>query len=480
MNEPVQTAEVFVDRRRLTRVDRICRLFTDVRAGEGHTGILMTATVMLILLSYYMIKPIREGWIAMEDLPGLTTLEVKAYASFAQSLILLAVITGYDRIVSHFPRDQIIQRSTLFCVTNLTLFWVFQPKMFFDFIPGIGIVFYLWVGMFGAFMVAQTWAFIIDLYNNERGRRMLPMIAIGATMGSVIGSGLVDMIMGYKALGPQSLLLIANVPLLCSWLLCRATHVDPRYERDGEGIAPGSDRVVPDKGGAFKLVFGTKHLFLIGLITLLLNWVNSNGENLLFRIINEVIIQEILTNEVQDPEMYATILKNSIITFYGQFFFWVNMLALFIQALVTSRLIKYGGMASALLLLPLIVMASNVAIILMPGLTLIKIMKVVENATDYSISNTARNILWLPMSTEVKFKAKTTIDSLFARCGDGMAALTVMLGVHVFAFSIEDYFYTNLVLAVVWLICSIFVVRGYRKIVAKAAKKSIASVVSRA
>ena len=49
-------------------------------------------------------------------------------------------------------------------------------------------------------------------------------------------------------------------------------------------------------------------------------------------------------------------------------------------------------------------------------------------------------MLWLPVSSDAKFKGKPTIDTLFARLGDGMAALTVAIGVNVLALSTQYYF----------------------------------------
>ena len=66
----------------------------------------------------------------------------------------------------------------------MVIFWFLQPGLFLGSSRGPGIVFYLWVGMFGVFVVAQFWTFCADLYTDERGKRMLPLIAIGATSGA--------------------------------------------------------------------------------------------------------------------------------------------------------------------------------------------------------------------------------------------------------------------------------------------------------
>ena len=134
-----------------SKLDRFLCLFTDVYAGEGATALLMFANVFLLLCAYYFIKPLREGWIAISDISGLTKMEVKAYSSFGQSVLLVFVTAGYGRLVNRWPRATLINRATLFCMSNLVIFWLLQPNFFIEFLPGTGIAFYLWVGIFGVF-----------------------------------------------------------------------------------------------------------------------------------------------------------------------------------------------------------------------------------------------------------------------------------------------------------------------------------------
>ena len=161
----------------LSPLERALHVFTDVRAGEGLTAVVMFANVFLILCAYYFVKPLRDGWIAVSGVTGLSSVEVKAYTSFAQGLVLIGAVALYARLVTRWPRRELITRTTLFCMFNLLVFWVLHETQ----VPGVGVVFYIWVGMFGLFVVAQFWAFAADLYSDERGRRLLPMVAIGAT-----------------------------------------------------------------------------------------------------------------------------------------------------------------------------------------------------------------------------------------------------------------------------------------------------------
>jgi AAA family ATP:ADP antiporter len=175
-----------------TRTERFLRIFTDVRPGEGTTALLMFANVFLILCAYYFIKPLREGWIAVSGVPTLTKMEVKAYSSFGQSLLFVLAVGGYGRLVDRYARATVIGRATVFCMANLVVFWFLQPEFFFRNLPGTGVIFYLWVGMFGVFVVAQFWAFAADLYAEEQGERLIPLIAIGATAGAATGAWMTE------------------------------------------------------------------------------------------------------------------------------------------------------------------------------------------------------------------------------------------------------------------------------------------------
>jgi ATP:ADP antiporter, AAA family len=207
----------------------------------------------------------------------------------------------------------------------------------------------------------------------------------------------------------------------------------------------------------------SRFLLAAALVTLLTNWVNTNGENLLFRVIQETLVDQAVEQGVTEPMAVLTFTRDGTTVFYGDFFFWVNMVALLLQAFVASRLLKYGGFATIVLMLPVIALLSYTAMALLPILAIVKMMKIAENATDYSINNTARHVLWLPVSSEMKFRGKPAIDTLYVRLGDGLAAITVLVGVHLFAMSTQSFFIFNVSLVVAWLAFTLMLVREHHK-----------------
>jgi len=455
---------------KLTTTERFLCLFTEVKPGEGSTAIMMFANVFLILLAYYFIKPLREGWIAISDVEGLSKMEVKAYSSFAQSIILLFVVGWYARLADRWDRATLFTHATLFCISNMVILWFLQPNFFFEKLPLSGIIYYLWVGMFGVFVVAQFWTFCADIYTDERGKRMLPFIAIGATSGAAAGSWLVDQLVDSGTVPTEALLLVATVPLLVSIRLVRAVeqHEGRRTslveEAADEMDSAGEERQQKTSiwSGA-KLVLASKFLLLAALVTLLTNWVNTNGENLLFRVVQETLAMQAQEKGLADGRALLAFVRDGTTVFYGNFYFWVNSVALLLQAFVASRLLKYGGFAAILLILPVIALMSYSVMALLPVLVVIKMMKVAENATDYSLNNTSRHVLWLPVSSAMKFHGKPAIDTLYVRLGDGLAAITVLVGVHLLAMATREFFVFNVALVLCWLVAGVLLVREHRR-----------------
>jgi AAA family ATP:ADP antiporter len=454
----------------LSRTERFLRLFTEVKPGEGATALMMFANVFLILLAYYFIKPLREGWIAVSDIEGLSKMEVKAYSSFVQSILLLFIVGWYARLADRWDRVTLFTRATLFCISNMVIFWFLQPNYFFEHLPISGIVYYLWVGMFGVFVVAQFWTFCADIYTDERGKRMLPFIAIGATSGAAAGSWLVDQLVATGLVPTEALLLVATVPLAASIVLIRMVEqrqgrsnsqekeVGRQAEKEA-GVSPGKASLW---SGA-QLVMASKFLLLAALVTLFTNWVNTNGENLLFRVIQEALAVEAQQQGVAEGQSMLKFVRDGTTAFYGNFYFWVNMVALLLQAFVASRLLKYGGFAAILLILPVIALMSYSIMALLPVLAVVKLMKIAENATDYSLNNTSRHVLWLPVSSAMKFRGKPAIDTLYVRLGDGLAAITVLVGVHLLMLSTQGFFVFNVMLVLCWLVAGVLLVKEHRR-----------------
>ena len=435
------------------RADRLLRLFTEVRPGEGPIGLVMLATVFLILAAYYFVKPARDGLLATSPVAGISETELKAYSSLGQSLLLLIALPLYDRLATVVSRRKLVTTVTMFFAMNLLVFWALQPGFLIAEPRWTGIAFYLWVGVFNVFIIAQFWAFAADIYTDEAGRRLFPLIAIGATAGAAAGAGLSKTLV--EVTGTYNLLLVAAAILVLSLVALR--FADTRAGGGDERIA-SQER---DRSGGFSLVFRHRYLVALGLMILMLNWVNTNGENVLFGAVERQLEHQVAARGLQGDEAIAFV-RDQTTAFYGGLFFWVNVVALVLQAFAASRVLRYGGVGAIVLILPVISLLSYTMMAIFPLLTVMRTMKIAENATDYSLNNTAKQVLWLPTTTAMKYKAKATIDTIFVRAGDVLAAVTAFVGVGLLALPAQGLFAFNAALVIVWLTLASIVIREHR------------------
>lgn len=456
---------------RKNSLEKFLSLFTEVKSGEGIRAILLFFSIFLILTSYYILKPVREALI----LAGGGA-EIKSYAAAGQAILLLGIVPLYAMLAGRFPRRRLINVVTLFFVACLGLFYILASAK----VP-LGVVFFLWVGIFNLMVTAQFWAFANDLYTPEAGKRIFVIIAFGASTGAVLGGIITDFLI--EPLGAYQLMLVAGALLLVSLFITNI--VDLRIRKspvESNSEQPEKVETPLKKGGAFKLVFQTKYLLLIALLMLFLNWVNTTGEYILGRTVKQTAGELAATPEVQNQaDQYARLNFDAgntgsagdvetrkaeyiqeytgkfIGNFYAKFYTAVNITGLLLQLFIVSRILKHFGVRIALLILPFIALGGYLIMAFFPILSIIRWVKTAENSTDYSLQNTVRQVLFLPTTREQKYKAKQAIDTFFWRAGDVLSAALVYAGTTWLAFDTGHFAFTCFGLVIVWLIFAVLI-----------------------
>src|SRR5262249_4701350 len=162
--------------------DVLLSFVSQTKPRESITAILLTLNVFLLLCAYYLLKVAREPLILLHG-----GAEVKSYAAAGQAGLLILVTYAYGALARRMNRVRLIGSVTLFFVANLVLFAGLAAGD-----VSIGVPFYLWVGIFNLTMVAQFWSFAADIYDEERGKRMFPILGVGSSVGAVAGSALAE------------------------------------------------------------------------------------------------------------------------------------------------------------------------------------------------------------------------------------------------------------------------------------------------
>jgi AAA family ATP:ADP antiporter len=426
-------------------LERVLSIVTEVRAGEGVSALLLAANAFYLLAFYQVLKLVREALILSES--GAVA---ASYAAAGMAAILFVFVPAYSAFAARVSRVWLVCGVTLFFASHLLIFWALGSAG-----ARIGVAFYIWIGVFNMVAVAQFWAFANDVYTSERGKRLFPLVGVGATLGAALGSLLATLVFG--GIGPYVLMVIAAAGLLVPVVLTIAVNrreVSERREAQTVSEQPLA------KGNGFKLVLTNRYLLLIALMVLVFNLVNTLGGFMLNTLITETADARIAAGVAAAADRRAI-----IATLSGTVLTSVNVLAFLLQTFVVSRIFKFWGVRAALFILPLIALTGYAAVLALPVLLVLQWTKIFENATDYSIQNTTRHALFLPTSREAKYNAKQAIDAFFVRTGDLLQAGVVFLGTEVLALTIRSFAFVNIVLVGVWLLLAVGIAREHRKLV---------------
>ena len=295
---------------------------------------------------------------------------------------------------------------------------------------------------------AQFWSLANDLYSKDQGERLFPIIGIGMTGGAAAGSYLSKLLFD-SGMGPYTLMQVAAGLLLAHLLLTMWANA--------VWSAQGEQEDEPMSGGnGFLLVLTRPYIRLIAVLLILLNLVNTTGEYLLGELVIEAA--NVATDGSEDA------VGAWIGSFYGDFFFWVNIAAVTMQALLVSRLVKWFGITAIVFMLPIVALGVYGGLAAGAGFVLFRWLKTAENSTDYSVMNTAKGMLWLPTSRDEKYKAKQAVDTFFVRLGDMISAGLVFVGTNYLALGTRGFASVNLGIIVLWLLVSWRVVVWYKRL----------------
>jgi AAA family ATP:ADP antiporter len=413
---------------------RALRPFAKVEPGEAVVATAMTLAALFLLTAYYLLKTVREPLILLEG-----GAEVKLYARAAQGVLMVGVVYVYGEIARRVGRMKLLATVFLFFASNIVLFALLARTDL-----RIGLAFFLWVGLFSYTSVAQFWALAADIYSEEQGKRLFPILGIGSSVGAVIGARLAKALVafGTHALMEAAAVLLVMCLALLAWVERRARSAVTK-EPTKEGSA--DERL--SREGAFHLLMRDKYLLLIAAMIVLLNWVNSAGEY--------VFDRSTLSTVAHAGSTGAAALA-AVGAIKADYFAWYNLLGLLLQLFAVSRILSYLGVRNALYFLPAFAFFGYASAAAVPVFAVIRLVKIGENALEYSIAETSRHALYLACSRVEKYVGKTSVDTISVRVGAIMSASVVWLGAHT-KMPVEWFAGINVALCALWILVVFFI-----------------------
>lgn len=455
-------------------VYKALRIFTEIHPGEVPTALLLSLNVFLLLAAYYIIKPIREALILRSYTP-----EEKSYLYAVMAILLIFVVKLFSFIASKIPRQLLITWVTLFFISNLFLFYLLHGFGLSG--KAMGFLYFIWVGIFNVLAIAQFWAFANDIYIEEVGKRLFPLVAFGAVFGGYAGSVLTNWLAESRSVY-EMMLVAAGILGLCILFTFVIHKREVRIKKEEMAAVPSLPKekaqIEQEKplgtGGGFRILWKNRYLLYIAFFVLLLNLINQNGQYILDKVskAEEKKAEQTALSQglIQDNEESKGQFKEQ---FYAKFYSGFNKIqslwSMFLQLFIVSRIFKWFGVRVAIFFLPVLALGGYFSMGLFgASLLLTKWVKAFENGTDYSLMNTTRHALFLITSRQEKYKAKAAVDTFFHRTGDALSALFVFLNVQL-AFlnlNLQKICRFNVVLIAIWIFVGALIFRHHKKLTA--------------
>jgi len=409
-------------------------MWQDMNSPEGKATMRFAIRLFLILLAYYLLKPVRESLILEHG-----SAELRSFALAGQAALLLILIPFYSSLIRKFRGDRLFQFVTVFLAFNIMVFYSLG-------LTGreIGVPFFIWLGIFSVVQISQFWTMVSDYHCVERGKKLTSYIAIGGSLGAMIGAIIAKVL--YLQLGTFGLMMLSCVMLLIA-VIIPGSDPDLRKKRDdsdGESIK--------HLLGGLKRVMDMPYLRWIAASVVLLNLINSTGE---------FILADFVTAEKSGNEIGA---------FYATFYLYVNIATLILQAFVVRPMYQVIGVGGALISLAVINLAMYVSVLIFPVLAWFAIVKIADNSIDYSVANTTKQILFLPLDQFSRYEGMLAINTFFTRFGDLIQGGMIFIVISVLALPAMVLVGTNIALCLLWLFITMNVSRRFKQRTEEAAR----------
>ena len=363
-----------------------------VRPGEARALLWSFAYFFCLLAGYYVLRPLRDE---MGIAGGVRNLQWLFTATF---LVMLAAVPVFGAVVARLPRKRFVPLVYHFFVANIAVFWVLLTLDIEKVL--VARVFFVWISVFNLFAVSVFWSFMADLWQSEQGKRLFGFIAAGGSAGALLGP--VVTVALAVPLGPVNLLIIAAL-LLELAVLCahRLESAVPKAEEGGTAKPADSGAIGGGWLSGILMVLRSPYLAGIALWVALLSLA---GTFLYFQ------QASIVAAASDDPAVRTRIFATIDLA--------IGILTILVQFLATGRLIARFGVGPAAAALPLVFALGFLALAFTPALFVVIGFQALQRATNFALSNPAREVLFTVLEREEKYKAKNVIDIVVFRGAD--------------------------------------------------------------
>ncbi|MBN4050307.1 HEAT repeat domain-containing protein, partial [Desulfobulbus sp. AH-315-M07] len=416
----------------------------DVRPGEGALAFKAFAALFGLIAGHTILETARDA-LFLEKLPA----DRLTFVYLALAGVGLVVPAYNLRFVRLFGRRNSVIGTLMLGAAGTTL-WYFQPPVG-KVLYGI----YLWSGLLGTVIVVQFWMFIAQLFTLSQGKRLFPGVAAGGVLGAVAGgsvaAGLLSLLPHYlpERQGVNSLLLLAAGFYLLTAALLTLLPADPQ-----SALGPGKEQ----------RIFGSSLAVL-------------REEPYVGRLAALVAISTATVLAIDYLFKYVakdTIPAAELGDFFARYYAVLNAVALITQLFVSMRIVQRFGVVIALAVLPLLLLAGSGGVMVLSGaFVMVLLTKGVDGALRHSLHRVTMELMYLPLSGEIRDRAKSLLDAVFVRGTQALTAGAILLLATLGLQSVRVLAGLTAGLAVLWVLCVLALRRPYLNLFRKGLRRGV-------
>jgi len=351
--------------------------------------------VVVLMSAYYILRPVRDAmasdW-SDAEVSWLWTLNF---------FISTTIVALYGSMVAKFRFRLLVPTMYGIFAISFIIFYalgsVFEDRTLID------KSFYVWVSVFSLFHISVFWTFMSELFSKEQSGRLFGIIAVGASVGGLIGPSITAFFS--VSLGADNLMLIASMMLLIPIPIIFYLQSLKSKELNNEVLdIPDSNQSIGGNPLAgFKMFFSNPYLLSIGLFIFLYTGISS-------------FVYFELKNLLSDFSRS----ERSVI--WAQMDLAVNILAISTGLFATGRIVTKFGMPATIAMVPIMICIGLLVLAISPLLGVVMVLQIIRRAGNYAVTRPAREMLFTLVNQETRFKAKPVIDIVAYRGGDMLTA----------------------------------------------------------
>ena len=366
-----------------------------VKEKEVKAVIFSFLFVVVLMSAYYILRPVRDAMAS-----DWTDAEV-SWLWTLNFFISTAIVALYGVMVSKFRFRLLVQ--TMYGIFAISFIIFYALGSVFEDRTVIDKSFYVWVSVFSLFHISVFWTFMSELFSKEQSGRLFGIIAVGASVGGLIGPSITAFFS--VSLGTDNLMLIASMMLFIPIPIIFYLQSLKAKELNNEAlnIPIYNQSIGGNPLAGFKMFFSNPYLLSIGLFIFLYTGISSF---VYFELKN-------LLSDFSRPE-------RSVI--WAQMDLAVNILAISTGLFATSRSVTKFGMPVTIAIVPIMICIGLLVLAISPLLGVVVVLQVIRRAGNYAVTRPAREMLFTLVNQETRFKAKPVIDIVAYRGGDMLTA----------------------------------------------------------